>query len=137
MENLKEVRPTKFFAVPRIYEKFMERILEAEHKASWSKRALLRWARARTAEHYDGVIKYGRGHKPGLGYKLAQRLVISKVHAALGLEKAMAREAFGSVSTGAAPTAPSTFEFLKSIGVFPVEIYGCSEVTGPVQFTDN
>ena len=73
---MKEVRPSKFFTVPRIWEKFLERLMEAEHKASWSKKALLRWAKARTAEHYDGVLKHGRGHKPGLGYKIAQRLVI-------------------------------------------------------------
>ena len=73
---MKEVRPSKFFTVPRIWEKFLERLMEAEHKASWSKKALLRWAKARTAEYYDEVLKHGRGHKPGLSFLIAQRLVI-------------------------------------------------------------
>ena len=58
-------------------------------------------------------------------------LSFSKIHAALGLDKPLAIEAFGSVSTGAAPIAPSTLSLLKGIGVVPLELYGCSETTGP------
>ena len=58
-------------------------------------------------------------------------LNFSKIHEALGLNRALTIKGFGSVSTGAAPIAPSTLSLLKGIGVIPLELYGCSETSGP------
>ncbi len=79
VDNLKEVRPTKFFAVPRLWEKFSERILEAEQNSSWPRRTLLRWARAQTLQNSNAIldeVQKGVPYKPTLSYKLAHRLVI-------------------------------------------------------------
>ena len=72
-----------------------------------------------------------RENSPLVQYKCFSFLSSSKIHAALGLDKPLAIEAFGSVSTGAAPIAPSTLAQLKSIGIVPLELYGCSETSGP------
>ena len=44
-ETLKEVRPTIFFAVPRVWEKFEERIKEFGAQSSGFARALAKWAK--------------------------------------------------------------------------------------------
>lgn len=53
----------------------------------------------------------------------------SKIHAALGLDNGPA--VFGGSFIGAAPTAPSVFEYLMSISLVPNEIFGSTEACGP------
>ena len=76
MDNLKEVRPKKFLAVPRVYEKIVERLQEAERSSSPAKQMLMRWALDKGREHSELVLKHGPSQKGTLGYKLAHRLVL-------------------------------------------------------------
>ena len=55
--------------------------------------------------------------------------VFSKIHAALGLDNGPTE--LGGSYVGAAPTSQETFDYLKAIGILPLQLYGSSETTGP------
>ena len=69
------------------------------------------------------------------GFDLEWKLVenelnaFSKILAALGLDNGPTD--LGGSYVGAAPTSPATFDYLKGIGILPLQLYGSSEVTGP------
>ena len=123
---LPEVRPSWFFAVPRIWEKLKAAIeagIEAEEDAA--KKEATKWAL--------GVgLKKVRAEQAGepVGEELAQEhakadeLVLSKIRARLGLD------AVESVNVGAAPTPREVIEFFHAIGIPLAELWGMSETTG-------
>ena len=57
-------------------------------KNSYPKKLLADWAKARATEHHRALRISGEAHKPTLGYRIAKRLIFSKIHAALGLDRA-------------------------------------------------
>ncbi len=125
-DNLREVRPHFFFAVPRVWEKIQAKIEAAGAQAPPLKRRIAAWARrvgakARHAEQSGG--------RPPLLYPLAERLVFSKVRARLGLDRAR------FCATSAAPISLHTLEFFGSLGITILEVYGMSECTGPTTFS--
>ncbi len=104
VQVLREARPTIFFGVPRVWEKMQTRIEDEVRSAPALRRRLFQWARA------------SRG-------KLADRLVLSKVRAALGLDRARL------CITGAAKMARPTLDFFDSIGMQVHDMWGMSETT--------
>ena len=78
---MREVRPTVFVGVPRVFEKIRQ---EVERRASLSpvKKRMLAWAVGVGAGHCDTVYD---GRRPSsLRWKLADKLVYSKVREAFG-----------------------------------------------------
>jgi long-chain acyl-CoA synthetase len=130
-ENLKEVRPTVFFAVPRIWEKFHAGISGKLKEATGAKARIAAWAMdvGRRASEYQA-----RGRKDEmplplrLQYRLADRLVFGKLKAAIGLDAARI------CVSGAAPVAKEILEFFASLDILVNEVYGQSEGTGPTSF---
>ncbi|CAN5119821.1 AMP-dependent synthetase/ligase [soil metagenome] len=125
-ENLKEARPTAFFGVPRIWEKFHAGLAAKLGEATGVKKQLAEWARgvcSRVNAHRDRGEPIPKALE--LQYLLAVKLVISKVKAALGLDRAT------QLYTGAAPIAPDVLAFLASLDLQVMEIYGQSEDCGP------
>jgi long-subunit acyl-CoA synthetase (AMP-forming) len=103
-EVLRAARPTIFFGVPRVWEKMQSRIEETVRNAPALRRKLFGWARrSRSA--------------------LADRLVLSRVRAALGLDRARL------CATGAAKMSRSTLEFFDSLGLRLLDMWGLSEST--------
>jgi long-chain acyl-CoA synthetase len=128
-DNLKDARPTVFFGVPRIWEKFHAALSAKLGEVTGVKKKLVEWARGVCSEvnaHRD------RGEELPtmleLQYKLANRLVISKLKAALGFDRA------NTLISGAAPIASDVLEFFASLDLPIREIYGQSEDTGPTSF---
>lgn len=83
--NLREVRPTIFVGVPRIFEKIYDRIQERATEAGKFAAAMLAWSVDVGREY----AKYTLAHRPAplllkLKHKLASKLVFSKWHAAFG-----------------------------------------------------
>ncbi|MCO4761827.1 MAG: long-chain fatty acid--CoA ligase [Myxococcales bacterium] len=128
-DNLKEVRPTIVFAVPRIWEKFYAGIRAKLKEAPPLKRTLAAWAMGVGEQIVD---LENRGESiPGvlqLQNRLADKLVLSKVRAALGLGN------LRFAVSGAAPISPEILTFLGGIGVPVREVYGQSEDSGPTSF---
>jgi long-chain acyl-CoA synthetase len=125
-DNLKDARPTVFFGVPRIWEKFHAVLAGKLTEATGAKKRLVEWAR--------NVCSQVNAHRfrgeplpkaLELQYRLADRLVISKIKQALGFDRV--QELF----SGAAPIAPDVLEFFASLDLPIKEIYGQSEDTGP------
>jgi long-chain acyl-CoA synthetase len=126
MAYLPQVRPTWFFAVPRIWEKLKAAIeagIEAEQDPT--KKQATQWA-------LDVGLRKVRAEQAGKElsdelqqeYAKADELVLSKVRERLGLDEVE------SVNVGAAPTPREVIEFFHAIGVPLAELWGMSETCG-------
>ena len=122
-DYLVAARPHLFFAVPRVWEKF-EAALGANllsatgvkaHLTSWARGVELRSAK-RSMETGKPVDTFQR--------RLANKLVISKIKAAIGLDELI------GAGSGAAPASLATLEFFASIGLLIHEGFGMTETTG-------
>jgi long-chain acyl-CoA synthetase len=116
------IKPTVFAGVPRFYEKVYDKIMDKVNHAPPVRRALFNWALGKGRDAYPKVLA---GETPGgLGYGLADKLVLSKVREGLG-----GRVRF--CVSGGAPLPSFVNEFFHSIGVRILEGYGLTE-TSPV-----
>lgn len=120
-DNLKDVRPHIFLAVPRVWEKIQAKIAAGMADATGIKKKLLDWATG-VGRQYADNLEAGKG-KPAL-YGLADKLVFSKAQAALGLDRCT------YAATGAAPISQGTLDFFAGLGIIIHELYGQSETTG-------
>lgn len=127
VDNLKEYKPTRFLGVPRVWEKIEERIREAGKTTTGLKRTLADWAKKEALEHH--LRRDGGDPSSRLTYRLAKRLVLSKVHAALGLDEVVDLE----VATGGAATPASTHKFFLSLDIRLLDVYGSTESAGSPQ----
>jgi long-chain acyl-CoA synthetase len=122
---LKEVRPSIFFAVPRVWEKFHTGITEKLGKASGIKASI-----ASRAQNVAREVHAARNHgrEPGFftraEYGLYAGLVYSKVKEAIGLDRNRL------AISGAAPITPELLVFFAGLDVPILEEYGQSENTG-------
>jgi len=124
-ENLLEVRPTIACGVPRFFEKMYARIQDEVEKSGSVRKMIFHWA-----------IDIGRRSSPfriegrpvplflQCQYRLAQKLVYSKVYQKLGGR-------LRCFISGGAPLAKELAEFFYSVGVLILEGYGLTE-TSPV-----
>ena len=125
VETLPQVRPTWFFAVPRIWEKLksgLEGMLanlpdEQGEKARQGLEAALAKVRAEQAgeEVPEEVVKGAAAAEEGMFKGLRENL---------GLDQAVA------VNVGAAPTPVEVLEFFHAIGIPIGELWGMSETCG-------
>jgi len=128
-DNLKEVQPTIVFAVPRIWEKFYAGVTAKLSLATGVKAKLVAWAMNVGKQVYP--LK-NAGKSPSgflaLKYKLANKLIYSKLATALGLGRARV------MVSGAAPIAKEILEFFATLDLTIMEVYGQSEDCGPTTF---
>ena len=124
-EYLPRARPTVFFGVPRVWTRFQSVIDDSVAGLTGPKAGLMAWARRVGAEEM-ALRRVGRrpDGRLALEHKVADRLVLGKVRAALGLDEVRV------VASGAAPTPIATIEFFASFGLELVEAYGQTEGTG-------
>lgn len=119
------IRPTIFFAVPRVFEKVHQNVLDRVASSTPLRRSLFRWALGVGREVAMGRLE---GRSPAglaaLRHRLADRLVLAKVRGALG-----GRIRF--CITGAAETPRHVAEFFLALGIWVSEAYGLTE-TSPV-----
>ena len=121
-DNLREVRPTIFLAVPRVWEKIQAKIQAAAANNSGLKKKIGAWARGIGLR---GGYAMQQDKPLPLFWGVADKLVFSKVKDALGLDQCHI------AITSAAPISKSTLEFFLSLGIPIMEVYGMSECTGP------
>jgi long-chain acyl-CoA synthetase len=121
-DYLVEVHPTVFLAVPRVWEKFEAALRGKLAEATGIKAKLASWARATELEAFQRESASGRPVS-SFSRKLANKLVISKIKDALGLDQLQV------ALSGAAPISVSTLEFFASIGVPIHEGYGMTETS--------
>jgi len=121
-QALGEVRPTLFFAVPRVWEKLQAAVEAALAGAPPLRRRLARWAMRRGLAAGYAIQ---RGGSAPFAARLADRLVLAKVRRRLGLDLAT------HCASAAAPISLATLEFFLALGIPILEIYGLSETSGP------
>jgi long-chain acyl-CoA synthetase len=128
-ETIKEVRPTAFFAVPRVWEKYYTGIGEVLGEATGLKKTLVEKALAVGRAYVDAR---SRGQRPGRGlafqYGLFDRLVYSKAKEQTGFDQT--RYMFSA----AAPLSPAVTTFFAGLGMQILNLYGQSECTGLCSF---
>jgi long-chain acyl-CoA synthetase len=122
-ENLREVQPTLFFAVPRIWEKLHAGILIRGNDATFLKRRLFRLAMRMAAVVGREKVATGGTHtwKSRLVYALGFPLVFRALRERVGLRRVR------WAGSGAAPIAPEVLQFFIGIGVPVYELYGMTE----------
>ncbi|HET8872035.1 MAG TPA: AMP-dependent synthetase/ligase, partial [Aquabacterium sp.] len=124
-EHLKEVRPTIFFGVPRVWEK-MHAAIEAKLEAATGlKASLAKWALGTARDWHEVKLN---GEMPGawstLKKSVADALILRKVKAAIGLDQAH------MLATGAAPISAEMLKFFTGLDMVIREVYGQSESCG-------
>jgi long-chain acyl-CoA synthetase len=138
--DLKECKPTYFFGVPRVWEKFyagiqakMAQADPNDRKTKLAKKALELGRKASEAEQ-EAVAKGGKlsDAKLPLMTKLQHaaldKLVLHKIREASGLDECQL------ALSAAAPLNPELIWFFHSIGIKITEGYGQSEDNGPTSW---
>lgn len=124
--DLRACRPTVFFAVPRVWEKFkmsiLDEIARSHRPARLLAEAYLRAGRRRAdvlrAETRPGVLDRAR-------YAVLDRLVGSRIRRGIGLDQARI------LVSGAAPVHPDLLWWFSMLGLPIAEVYGQTEDGGP------
>ena len=127
--DIREIRPNVFFGVPRVWEKIAARIRTELARQPAPRRLVGSWAFA-VGERAGDLRQAGRPVPALLAarHRLADRLVLSRVRAALGLDEAQA------LASGAAPISLEVLRFFNGLGLEIDEVYGLSETTGATTF---
>jgi long-chain acyl-CoA synthetase len=124
-DNIREVQPTAFLAVPRVWEKFYSAIMIALKDATplekWSYRRAIGIG-YRMAEHRLA------GTSPSLPLRFANWLgywlVLRNIRKMLGLDRCRL------LYTGAAPISPDLIKWYLGLGLNMYEVYGQTENCG-------
>ncbi|CAB1324284.1 unnamed protein product, partial [Coregonus sp. 'balchen'] len=126
VNTMREVRPTAFMGVPRVWEKMQEKMKSVGAKSSTVRRKVAVWAKGVGLEtNLSKMNQNGAMERTPMNYRLAKKLVFKKVRKALGLDRCT------KCYTGAAPITKDTLEFFLSLDIPVYELYGMSESTGP------
>ena len=125
LQALAEVRPDIFVGVPRVYEKIRHQVVVKA--VGFPKQAIYRWAISVGRAHRAEILAWAR--PSALSWKLANRLVFSKVRAGMG---GKAQEFI----SGGAPLGRELGEWYADIGIPIHEGYGLTE-TSPVIAVNN
>ncbi len=112
LTNLQEIRPTVFFAVPRIWEKVFS-LVELNMKDA---NIIKRWA-------YGMAVRAVRGG-PGVASVVAHLAVLRVLRYRLGLDRVRV------AISGAAPIAPEILSYFRALGIDIREGFGLTESTG-------
>ncbi len=118
-ESLQEVRPHFFTTVPRLLEKVYEKIVTKAKAGSPLKKKLFFWAEGLTNQYSFG---YQTSGIESIKWKLADRIVFSKVRASLGGR-------VKGILTGAAACPRKMAQFFSAIGIDVREGYGMTETS--------
>ena len=121
-DNIKEVNPTMMSAVPRVMEKFYDKIWNSSKTMKPFKKKIFRWA-VRLAEEYH-IQDCERSGWYNFRHSIANILVYKKIREKIGGN-------FDIIVSGAASLQPRLASFFSAIGMPVYEGYGATE-TSPV-----
>jgi len=124
-ENIREVAPALFFAVPRIWEKFYSGVALRMRDAT----RLGRFAYERAIGIGLRIAERRIAGRPvpwplRAAFRVADFLVLDNVKRSIGLHRAR------GAATGAAPIAPELIRWYLALGINMIEVYGQTENTG-------
>ncbi len=122
-ENLREVQPTLFFAVPRIWERLHALVTIKGNDATPFKKLFLRFTMMLAGVIGRRKVANGGSHTllTRVLYAVGQPLVFRALKERIGLRRCR------HAASGAAAIAPEVLEFFIGIGVPVFELYGMTE----------
>ncbi|XP_063616716.1 very long-chain-fatty-acid--CoA ligase bubblegum isoform X1 [Cydia splendana] len=144
IDTLKDVRPTRLLAVPRLWEKMYEKMIAVGAQSGALKKSIALWAKEKGLKYHlgriEGALSAGMRGLPiefttlemlqywrdgmTLSYKMARSLVFSKVRENLGLDRCV------TFVTAAAPLSADIKKFFLSLDIPIMEAFGMSEGSG-------
>jgi long-chain acyl-CoA synthetase len=124
-DNVREVAPTTFFAVPRIWERFYSGIAIRMKEATWIGRMAYGWAIGVGLKVAERKLA-GDAPSPwqALQYRIADFVVLDNVKRSIGMHRVR------FAGTGAAPIAPDLIKWYRALGIDMREVYGQTENCG-------
>lgn len=127
--DMKDVHPTMMTAVPRVLEKFYEKIILAGDKQKGIKKKIFKWA-VNLAEQYK-IEDDKRSGWYNFKLKIADKLVFKTIRANIGAEH------FDIVVSGAASISQKIASFFSAIKMPVYEGYGMTETSPVIAVSNN
>ncbi len=124
-ENVREIAPTVFTAVPRVWEKFYSGVMITLKESSALQRAAYAWSIGvgmRIAEKVMAGEAVNTGLR--LRFTLARWLALNNTRKLIGIHRAR------FCVTGAAPISPELVKWYMALGVPMLEVWGMTETCG-------
>ncbi len=124
-ENVREIAPTVFTAVPRVWEKFYSGVMISLKEAGKLQQAAYAWAIGVGQQVADRVLA-DQPVPPALKlqFHVARVLVLDNVRKLIGIHRAR------FLVTGAAPISPELVRWYLALGVPMLEVWGMTETCG-------
>ena len=124
-ENVREIAPTVFTAVPRVWEKFYSSVTIAVQESSPLQQAAYRWSLAVGTDIATKVLE----GKPvdtfaKIKFRIARALALDNARKLIGIHRAR------FLVTGAAPISPELVKWYLALGVPMLEVWGMTESCG-------
>jgi long-chain acyl-CoA synthetase len=124
-ENVREIAPTVFTAVPRVWEKFYSGVMIALKEAGPLQQAAYAWGigvgtriadKVLAGQAVDGFLKFK--------FTLARWIALNNVRKLIGIHRSR------FLVTGAAPISPDLVKWYLALGVPMLEVWGMTESCG-------
>ncbi len=124
-ENVREIAPTVFTAVPRVWEKFYSGVMISLKESGSIQQAAYGWGIGVGTEIADKVLA-GKPVDGWLKFKftIAQWIALNNVRKLIGIHRAR------FLVTGAAPISPDLVRWYLALGVPMLEVWGMTETCG-------
>lgn len=124
-ENVREIAPTMFLAVPRVWEKFYSAVTIAISESTPLQQIAYKWAIGVGREIADLYI----AGKPissslKLKFQIGRWIALDNVRKMMGIHRCRL------LATGAAPISPDLIKWYLALGVPMLEVYGQTESSG-------
>ena len=124
-ENVREIAPTVFTAVPRVWEKFYSGVMITLKEASRLQQLAYAWSIGVGTRIADLVL--AKQPVPGslkLQFQVAKVLALNNVRKLIGVHRAR------FLVTGAAPISPDLVRWYLALGLPMLEVWGMTESCG-------
>ena len=121
VNTLQWARPTSFFAVPRVWEKFEERLKEIASTKPSFVQGISGWAKS---YGWANTLAQKAHQEPPMMYSVANFLILKRIKQQLGLDQCI------GFFFGAAPLKKASIEYFGSLDMILFNLYGMSETTG-------
>jgi len=124
-ENVREIAPTVFTAVPRVWEKFYSGVMIALKEAGAVQQAAYAWSIG-VGQRIAARVLAGQPVGPllKLQFRIARLLALDNVRKMIGIHRSRL------LVTGAAPISPELVKWYLALGVPMLEVWGMTETCG-------
>ncbi len=124
-ENVREIAPTVFTAVPRVWEKFYSGVTIALKEGTRLQQAVYQWAIG-VGRRIADLVLAGKPVPASLRaqFRIARWLALDNVRKLIGIHRSR------FLVTGAAPISPELVRWYLALGVPMLEVWGMTETCG-------